>query len=227
MYSPSLGRWMTQDPIGFEAGDTNLYRFVGNEPTGSVDPLGLCQEKSDKPKVEANPPVKDLGWDRYSPAAGPIPLGNGKVAQATTIYDPKTELYDRFSDMNDNSHSVGGKVKFSLKFNSKNSFVVTKLKNPKLLDHERGHYELGHDVLDRLTGLTLKGVGTSRELAEANLRQRQEAFDADYRAAIQRLNKRYDDMTDSGRSHPGYIKWRNERDRLIQEEVDKIKKNYR
>src|SRR5438105_808011 len=37
-----MGRWMTQDPIGFAAGDTNLSRYVGNSPTDRVDPSGLA-----------------------------------------------------------------------------------------------------------------------------------------------------------------------------------------
>jgi RHS repeat-associated protein len=40
-YSATLGRFIEMDPIGFDAGDNNWYRFVANEPTGSVDPLGL------------------------------------------------------------------------------------------------------------------------------------------------------------------------------------------
>ncbi|NDE18091.1 RHS repeat-associated core domain-containing protein, partial [bacterium] len=40
-YSASLGRFIELDPIGFSAGDNNLYRFVGNKPTGRVDPFGL------------------------------------------------------------------------------------------------------------------------------------------------------------------------------------------
>jgi RHS repeat-associated protein len=38
---PTTGRWTTQDPIGFAAGDANLYRYVGNTPTLLVDPSGL------------------------------------------------------------------------------------------------------------------------------------------------------------------------------------------
>jgi uncharacterized protein RhaS with RHS repeats len=34
------GRWISQDPIGFDAGDANLYRYVGNEATGATDPSG-------------------------------------------------------------------------------------------------------------------------------------------------------------------------------------------
>jgi RHS repeat-associated protein len=40
-YSPRLGRFIQRDPLGFEAGDNNWYRFVGNGPTGNVDPSGM------------------------------------------------------------------------------------------------------------------------------------------------------------------------------------------
>jgi RHS repeat-associated protein len=42
--SPGIGRWLSQDPIGFEAGDANLYRYVGNGPGNRVDPSGLAVE---------------------------------------------------------------------------------------------------------------------------------------------------------------------------------------
>ena len=32
---------MSEDPIGFAAGDVNLYRYVGNSPVNWVDPWGL------------------------------------------------------------------------------------------------------------------------------------------------------------------------------------------
>jgi hypothetical protein len=32
---------ISQDPIGFAAGDANLYRYVGNQPTTKTDPSGL------------------------------------------------------------------------------------------------------------------------------------------------------------------------------------------
>ena len=40
-YDPSLGRFISQDPTGFAAGDSNLYRFVDNHPTYATDPTGL------------------------------------------------------------------------------------------------------------------------------------------------------------------------------------------
>ncbi|WP_158545443.1 RHS repeat domain-containing protein [Bremerella cremea] len=42
-YNAQLGRWMSQDPIGFEGGDENLYRYVGNGPTIATDPSGLAE----------------------------------------------------------------------------------------------------------------------------------------------------------------------------------------
>ncbi len=39
-YIPSLGRWMSRDPIDKED-DVNLYAYVENQPTSQTDPLGL------------------------------------------------------------------------------------------------------------------------------------------------------------------------------------------
>ena len=39
-YQPSLGRWLSRDPIG-EEGGINLYGYVRNSPAGRTDPLGL------------------------------------------------------------------------------------------------------------------------------------------------------------------------------------------
>ncbi len=46
MFSPTLGRWIQNDPIEFEAGDPNLYRFVGNSPTNMTDPSGLAPNQA-------------------------------------------------------------------------------------------------------------------------------------------------------------------------------------
>jgi len=40
-YDPSTGQFISEDPIGFEAGDANTRRYVGNSPTNATDPSGL------------------------------------------------------------------------------------------------------------------------------------------------------------------------------------------
>lgn len=39
-YTSLLGRWISRDPIGEDAG-TNLYQYVSNNPISNWDPLGL------------------------------------------------------------------------------------------------------------------------------------------------------------------------------------------
>jgi RHS repeat-associated protein len=40
-YDPQVGRFISEDPIGFDGGDENLYAYVGNNPVMGVDPSGL------------------------------------------------------------------------------------------------------------------------------------------------------------------------------------------
>jgi RHS repeat-associated protein len=42
-YDPTIGRWLSEDPIGFKGGDHNLYRYVKNAPTVATDPTGLVK----------------------------------------------------------------------------------------------------------------------------------------------------------------------------------------
>jgi RHS repeat-associated protein len=44
-YDPSTGSWISQDPMSFAAGDTNLYRYVGNNSLVNTDTSGLCVDR--------------------------------------------------------------------------------------------------------------------------------------------------------------------------------------
>ena len=41
-YDPEIGRFISQDPMDFGAGDYSLYRYVNNAPTNYTDPSGLA-----------------------------------------------------------------------------------------------------------------------------------------------------------------------------------------
>jgi RHS repeat-associated protein len=40
-YHPGLGRFLSEDPLGAAAGDTNLFRYCGGDPVNQRDPFGL------------------------------------------------------------------------------------------------------------------------------------------------------------------------------------------
>ena len=41
-YDPTTQRFLSEDPIGFNSGDYNFYRYVGNTPVNLTDPTGKC-----------------------------------------------------------------------------------------------------------------------------------------------------------------------------------------
>ncbi|MFZ1888221.1 MAG: RHS repeat-associated core domain-containing protein [Candidatus Binataceae bacterium] len=48
-YSPVAQRFVSQDPIGFDGGDANLYAYGSNDPATLTDPLGLDAYLCDRP----------------------------------------------------------------------------------------------------------------------------------------------------------------------------------
>lgn len=83
MYDPSVGRWITEDPIGFAAGDADLYRYVGNDPTNAVDPTGLERlGQTDKQREAQKRELEELQAARNKPSSPkPTPApGPGEVS---------------------------------------------------------------------------------------------------------------------------------------------------
>src|SRR5438876_8523610 len=67
IYSPTMMRFLQNDPLGFAAGDANTYRYEGNGPTSGSDPSGLWWGPVGHHWV----PFKSLKpyWDRLSESA--------------------------------------------------------------------------------------------------------------------------------------------------------------
>jgi len=81
-YDPGTGRFLSEDPIGFDGGDANLYRYVRANPQNLVDPTGL-----DAIQINFDWYPVDTGYGFY------MPLGHGAVISV----DPttgKTRYYE-------------------------------------------------------------------------------------------------------------------------------------
>ncbi|NEQ42461.1 MAG: RHS repeat-associated core domain-containing protein [Leptolyngbya sp. SIOISBB] len=80
-YDPAVGRFLSEDPIGFDAGDANLYRYVFNSPTNYTDPTG---EAAVVPFiiVGAGKAAKAVGGGAVAKAvgAGAVVIGAGILA---------------------------------------------------------------------------------------------------------------------------------------------------
>src|SRR5262249_14480794 len=72
-YSPSLGRWLQNDPIGFASQDVNHYRGFANTPIARLAPLGLATEPEFPPTHLAPSIPGDYPWIQPIPGRPPQP----------------------------------------------------------------------------------------------------------------------------------------------------------
>jgi hypothetical protein len=84
MYDPSVGRWLEEDPIGFDAGQSNLSQFVGNDPVNGSDPSGQYLIAPDQ--ATATKWVDKLSKS-FGIKARPIELDGGR----SFLYIPSSE----------------------------------------------------------------------------------------------------------------------------------------
>ncbi len=73
-YNAKLGRFMSEDPKLFDAGDYNLFRYCHNDPIDNVDPMGLespaWAEAIIPGQVESDNAVANWQAGNYGTAAG-------------------------------------------------------------------------------------------------------------------------------------------------------------
>jgi len=103
-YEPSLGKFLSSDPLGFDAGDYNLSRYVMNDPLGYVDPTGMVvlvdygklQEKISAAGAECAKAIGiTLATDKFIEIGIYLFLGNSAVYVGQTL--------DNF-DVRENAH---------------------------------------------------------------------------------------------------------------------------
>ncbi|MGH7139756.1 MAG: RHS repeat domain-containing protein, partial [Pirellulales bacterium] len=55
-YDAAAGKWISEDPEGFGADDTDLLRYVGNSPIEGIDATGLDPQINPAPPFQGPPP---------------------------------------------------------------------------------------------------------------------------------------------------------------------------
>jgi RHS repeat-associated protein len=79
-YDPAAGRWLSEDPSGFDSGDANLYRYVGNSPLNFTDPTGLRQSGNPLYSLPSvTKPFSNVGYTAPSGADVMLPGINNQV----------------------------------------------------------------------------------------------------------------------------------------------------
>ena len=69
---PQTAGWLSKDPLGFMAGDTNTVRYVGNRVTSLTDPTGLQRWNSQEvvSLLDQISPTLGAFWQRYGKVVG-------------------------------------------------------------------------------------------------------------------------------------------------------------
>jgi RHS repeat-associated protein len=82
-YNPAVGRFISEDPLGFGGGDVNLYVYAGGNPVVGVDPWGLHSFVGTMP---GTPTVTNCHSSENG-AVGQLPFTSGQSnALQTTVY---------------------------------------------------------------------------------------------------------------------------------------------
>jgi RHS repeat-associated protein len=92
-YDPKTGRFLSEDPVGFAAGDANLQRYVNNGPTFATDPTGCSGGGSGgggaNNGIERKAPIRLVVYV-YAPELDPSYKGHVWVELADDNYHQTT-----------------------------------------------------------------------------------------------------------------------------------------
>ncbi|MBE9160631.1 putative Ig domain-containing protein [Nodosilinea sp. LEGE 06152] len=81
-YSPSFGRFLSEDPLGLQGGDVNFYTYVINNPLQQIDPLGLSGGAAviNLPTRQPKPTPTPTLPPTPTPTSTPIPNSSQNLA---------------------------------------------------------------------------------------------------------------------------------------------------
>lgn len=123
-YDPATQTFISRDPLGFAAGDTNLYRYVGNAPTNFVDPTGKSivlpvpggdGRDQDDPGSSMVPPSHEPDWPMpdhtgriHDDLPDCVPTNWGTDTVQDAIKDAEKSIEQRIKDIQDHRGGDAG-----------------------------------------------------------------------------------------------------------------------
>lgn len=190
MYDPTIGQFLSEDPLMFEGLDENLRRYVKNRPTMLTDPNGLKPVDdvyaipSSDLLIGITPPrvtSDNLGWEHFNrvdrpPEAGVLRDAATMYYMSMTEYDYKVDTIVLSSPPSSDCYTVMAFVRprnlsFSAIFSTENSWVLRGSDRPSLLEHERLHLRIAEHfaayATSKASGVLAESVASAPTYEEA------------------------------------------------------------
>jgi RHS repeat-associated protein len=124
-YCPLDGRFISQDPVGFRAGDDNLMRYVKNSPAIGIDPLGTTQPYREDWQPPGDPWYSGILWfngerisirDRGCYGNAVLMMNVPYRYQKNPFSDPFMYAFKNMRDAMAAHHRLGG-ILFAFQYN--------------------------------------------------------------------------------------------------------------
>jgi RHS repeat-associated protein len=103
-YDAAIGRFISEDPIGFAGGDANLYRYVANAPIDSNDPTGNVRQRTGEEKRAGGIKVNGINVSKIADSA------HDRIKEASTMSNSGDQALEKAQERieRENSESNTG-----------------------------------------------------------------------------------------------------------------------
>jgi len=160
-YDATTGRWISQDPLGFDAGDSNLFRYVNNRSPGTTDPSGMKPIEGEFTLKANTTSTAEKG--KYTTKKGKVVEStNGEVVyrkfynmqyDGPTDFNVKYQIVlkdDKSVDQSESTVTFDSLNYTRRRMDSQAGESVTKAAEQKLIEEGKSVYRVGEGILQAI-----------------------------------------------------------------------------